>query len=745
MNADSNQTIQIEIKRRQALLQMCGHLPGPLQEELQPVCNHINQELNDYKNTKIPFSEESNLAVDSFYKHVDCILKQASSKGDLSRRSFLQLTGLAAAAGFVELLAPIKSEAGGLHAFGFFKQGGYGATQTYSDDVFSTYVYTGTDATQSISNGIDLAGKGGLVWIKCRTNNPEHMLFDTTRGINNYLETDGTQAQNARVGVLTDALTAFNSNGFTLGANGSWINLNTGGYKFASWTFRKAAKFFDIVTYTGTGANKTVPHNLGSAPGMVIIKRLDAVSNWNTWHRGLTNNTYYVRVDSTSTQSNTGGAAYWNSTTPDATNFYLGTETNVNTSGGTYVAYLFAHDSSSTGLIQCGTFTADGTNSAAVNLGWEPQYILTKSINVTGDWTIQDYIRGLDGGGSPSNGKYSSANLPAAETSGGYSTINATGFTYYGASTNSYIYVAVRRSNKPPTSGTQVFALAANTGASITAGFPLDFEITLSRGANIGILGDRLRGPSTSSCPQSAAAEGGYGSYASNTDSNVSFTPAPALGTTSIITWAFRRAVNFFDVVCYTGVGTSTTIPHGLGVAPELILVKGRSTGTDWSVWHSALPATNVLVLNTNAAKATDATQWNSTAPTASVFSIGTAPQTNSGSYTFVAYLFATKSGVSKVGSYTGNGGTQTINCSFTGGARFIMIKRTDSTGDWFTWDTARGIPAGNDPHLSINTTSAEVTTDDSVDSDSTGFIINQVAATNINVNAATYIFLAIA
>jgi hypothetical protein len=127
------------------------------------------------------------------------------------------------------------------------------------------------------------------------------------------------------------------------------------------------------------------------------------------------------------------------------------------------------------------------------------------------------------------------------------------------------------------------------------------------------------------------------------------------------------------------------------------------------------------------------------------VFSLGTAGEVNTSTATYVAYLFATVAGVSKVGSYTGNGSNQTINCGFTGGARFILIKRTDSTGDWYVWDTARGIVSGNDPHLSLNSITTEVTTDDSVDTDSSGFIVNQLSATNINVNAATYIFLAIA
>jgi hypothetical protein len=126
---------------------------------------------------------------------------------------------------------------------------------------------------------------------------------------------------------------------------------------------------------------------------------------------------------------------------------------------------------------------------------------------------------------------------------------------------------------------------------------------------------------------------------------------------------------------------------------------------------------------------------------------IFTVVDSGSGGDNIVAYLFATCAGVSKVGSYTGNGSNQTIACGFTAGSRFVMVRRTDVGigGDWYVWDSARGIIAGNDPHLSLNTTAAEVTTDDSVDTDNSGFIVNQLAATNVNVTSATYIFLAIA
>jgi len=178
-----------------------------------------------------------------------------------------------------------------------------------------------------------------------------------------------------------------------------------------------------------------------------------------------------------------------------------------------------------------------------------------------------------------------------------------------------------------------------------------------------------------------------------------------------------------------------------------MMIVKGRTNAFSWFVYQKDLTTANqsFLTLNSDSAVSTGSAVWNSTSPTSSVFSIGSANAINQSGQTFVAYLFATCAGVSKCFSYTGNGSSQTINCGFTGGARWILIKRTDSTGDWYFWDSARGIVSGNDPHLSLNTTAAEVTSDDTIDTDSTGFVVNQVSATNVNVSSATYIGIAIA
>jgi hypothetical protein len=198
------------------------------------------------------------------------------------------------------------------------------------------------------------------------------------------------------------------------------------------------------------------------------------------------------------------------------------------------------------------------------------------------------------------------------------------------------------------------------------------------------------------------------------------------------------------DQVCYTGTGANTTWTHNLKTVPELILVKGRSGARSWTIYHAGLGATKYIEFNTSAAF-TSSTIWNDTAPTSSVFSVGTAAGTNVSGETYLSYLFATCSGVSKVGSYTGTAAVQQINCGFAAGARFVLIKRTDTTGGWYVWDSARGIISGDDPYLLLQDLSAEVTNTDYIDTYSAGFEISINAPAAINANGGSFIFLAIA
>jgi hypothetical protein len=373
---------------------------------------------------------------------------------------------------------------------------------------------------------------------------------------------------------------------------------------------------------------------------------------------------------------------------------------------------------------------------------------MVKNASTTSDWYIVDSMRGFTTEGSVDY--YLFANNSLAEDSSSIFSPTATGFKIAGWwSSATVIYMAIRRPNKPPTTGTQVYLPRLVTEAMFnnTVDLGLTTDLIISRGnvtlPNQVIDFDRLRGMSNYLLTTSTAAEGtGAGGTFGAGQTSVTW-GAITSASSSTIDWLFKRAPGFFDEVCYTGTGVATTQAHNLTVVPEMMIVKTRSNVGEWCVYSSNLGNTKSLFLSSAQGADIANAYWNSTTPTSSVFSIGTFNATNS--YTYVAYLFATLAGISKVGSYTGNGGTQNIDCGFAAGARFVLVKRTNAAGDWFVWDTARGIVAANDPHLSLNTTAAEVTTDDSIDPYSAGFTVNQVAATNINVSSATYIYLAIA
>jgi hypothetical protein len=645
--------------------------------------------------------------------------------------------------------------------------GGVAAAPNYIESVFSTWLYTGNGATQTITNGIDLAGKGGLVWSKNRTSGyvRDHALYDTLRGVTHPLGTNFDAAQQTDV----NAVTSFTGTGYTLGTDVTNGNVNQSALNYASWTFRKQPKFFDIVTYTGTGSAHTIAHSLGAVPGCIMVKDLTNLGNWQVYHNGLTSAAYSIQLNLTAAQAS--ATTIWNSTAPTSTVFSVGTSTDVNNSGDQYVAYIFAHNAGGFGLtgtdnvISCGGFTADGSGNATVNLGYEPQWILTKRTSSATNWQMYDTMRGwtVNTEAVGTNQLALRPDLASAESSGYPYSVNSTGFglTGVGAS-NTFIYIAIRRGPmKVPTDGTKVFAPVtyAGTGAtqtiSGTGGIP-DLVIGDVRVEAPGALAsDRLRGNTQRLGTSNTDPEVNSSGITSFNMNGMSLSASSVYNyAVNYIAWFFGRAPSFFDEVCYTGTGLITplasTFNHNLGVVPELMIIKSRSAdgGADnWIVYHSALGATKWMVLNTTAsAVGPSASAFNNTAPTSSVFSVsgsGVFFDTNASGITYVAYLFATCPGVSKVGSYTGTGATQTISCSFTGGARLVLIKRTDSTGNWYIWDTARGMVSGTDPRLGLNTTLAEIN-NNWVYTTAGGFQI-VTADANVNASGGSYVFFAIA
>jgi hypothetical protein len=457
------------------------------------------------------------------------------------------------------------------------------------------------------------------------------------------------------------------------------------------------------------------------------------------------------------------------------------------------VAYLFAHDAGGFGLsgsdnvISCGSYTGTGAAGNPITLGYEPQYLLIKPSSMSGSWWVMDNMR--PGGLQPNSSS-------AESTSVGSPTLTvqptATGFSFVGATLNdssqTFIYIAIRRGPmKVPTSGTSVYEGTAYTGngasnRQIGSSVLTDLLLLDSRDATAQswstyaqIFFDRLRGQGVSLATASTAAEvGGWSAYF-NLDMNAGWDTGTTASQdylnksgSTYVSHAFRRAPGFFDVVCFAGGSTNAarTYTHNLGVQPELIIVKERNVTGNWYVATNQGAKSGESIdttknhtgfqLNGTAAVTFGTTQNWSDVCSSTVFvtngaasyitdSAGNTAQWSVTSTNFVAYLFASCPGVSKVGSYTGTGTTLQIDCGFTGGARLVLIKRTDSTGDWYVYDTARGIVSGNDSYLLLNSTAAEVTNTDYVDTYSAGFELSSTAPAGLNANGGTYIFLAIA
>ena len=631
---------------------------------------------------------------------------------------------------------------------GEYSGGGPTPSGGYVDDVFSTYVYKGNGANRSFVTGQNLLADGGMVWTKGRSGTygaTNHYLFHTERGSDIFLSTNTASGQGAFT--AGTSVSSFNNDGFSIGTS---PYVNDSSTEYVSWVFKNAPKFYghQVVTKSaGSNASVSFP-GLGEL-GMVRVKSISGIGSWYVWHRSLSAGQLLIG-------ESTAAAATLGHVTVSGTTVTL---VNGVIANGAYLVEAFAHDTTPDGIVQCGSFTAGSNGTGTVNLGWEPQYMVVKrsDSSTSGAWLVLDSMRGFTVSDTYGT-KVLVPNMSAAEGSA-YPPIplgpTATGFKMQSGTVGStYTYLSIRRPNKPPTSGTQVYNAIARTGTGAAAtvtgvGFTPDLVRVGNRTVGGGIYDqpviDRLRGENWFMRFDDTTQESTGITITFLLDGISTGSTNATLNGTSYIDHYFRRAPGFMDIVCDTGTGAAHTISHSLGSVPQMMIRKARSTTTQWEVWHSALAATEKLVLNSSAAKATDAAAWNSTLPTATQFTVGTGANVNANAATFVTYLFATLAGISKVGSYNGNGGTQTIPCGFTTGSRFILIKRIDNTGDWFVWDTARGITPTTDPHLSLNTVEIEVTTDDSIDQDASGFVVNQNAATNINALGGNYLFLAIA
>tara|TARA_R110002020_G_scaffold116109_1_gene266305 strand:+ start:19 stop:1044 length:1026 start_codon:yes stop_codon:yes gene_type:complete len=223
------------------------------------------------------------------------------------------------------------------------------------------------------------------------------------------------------------------------------------------------------------------------------------------------------------------------------------------------------------------------------------------------------------------------------------------------------------------------------------------------------------------------------------------------------VSWNWKESATAgFDIVSYTGNGSSRTISHSLSQVPDWILVKNRdfdpsgTSGTNWDVWHSSLTATsgNNLLLNTNAAEASDASKFNS-APTSSVFGVNTNNGVNKADDPFIAYLWCEKQGFSKFGSYVGTNSANpvVVNCGFK--PAWIMIKERSGTGNWVMQDNKRIrddlSDANNGNMIQLYANSAEGDDSDPYIYTTANGFVNINANSDTNASGATYVYMAFA
>lgn len=291
-------------------------------------------------------------------------------------------------------------------------------------DVFKATPYTGTNTNQTIVTGLDMTVNGSLVWAS-----PRYGVYDQFWASAGVDLSPNTNEANFYSGYYGPRVAA---TGFTLAAGAPH---NESGTSHMSWSFKKQIGFFTRVQWTGNGAaNRAIPHDLGREVGFVAIKRTDTTSNWPVWHRGLPVGHDLHISAAASVSSN---AAFFSA--PDANNLYLGSGSEVNASGGSYTAWIWAHNPS---LIHCGSAVVDGSGNATVELGWEPQFVMMKANLASSPYNTVDTARGW-GTGSPKTIRLNEGGTEYSTASG--MTKTSTGFTIAGLAAGTHLFVAIRK------------------------------------------------------------------------------------------------------------------------------------------------------------------------------------------------------------------------------------------------------------------------------------------------------------
>ncbi len=582
--------------------------------------------------------------------------------------------------------------------------------------------FTGNGAAKVIAAGADQESAvpgTRMLWAK-GNNQQGGIISDNVVSYGKFIDTSYLYGQNSVFGPElrpTETYYPFGSPYFN----------NTGSSTYTA-EIGVAPKVLDIVQWTGDGTTREILHNLGTKPGMIIIKRVETNGNFVVWDKDLTpGEDLYLNTNRGESTS----VVFESEPTKDA--FYISNNNDCNVNGGEYVAYVFAADTP--GKVQCGTYTGNGSGYKPVGLGFEPGFVLIKRTDASEDWYAAS-------SGTADGYKYwkpnQATNLEGTTGVGLQFTTSA--FicnSIANGSNGEYIYLAIAKDLTGPnstqlnllsgqdleyfTTGTEITSNLAANGSNISFGSNIltgnnnptqnidpyvdgqtFFDIRPSSGNKwlawiknyTNAYGHRLYDSERNN--KHFLRSNGYDSHEFDNDGIMG--PNGDAGYLvglsndlrgagmSTISWNFLAAPQFFDVQKYVGTGSTQTIQHDLGVEPGCILVKSLDSNHDWRVYHSGLTsAAYQLYLNYEVKENIATPVFDSTDPTSSVFTVGPDSGVNLNGGIYIAYLFAKDTPYVKCGSYNGAGASTQVNVGFQ--PRWMMIKRIDSNGSWVIID----------------------------------------------------------
>ena len=670
----------------------------------------------------------------------------------------------------------------------------------YIDNLFHTSVWDGDGTGTTVYAGVDWfdAGKEALFIFPDRDGwNSGAFVYDTERGDRRGMYLSGLAAQTTNINSGSWDLYDINSSNATYKTGGgyNWY-MNTG--PWLSYNFRTEPGFFDIVQWSGNDANnRALAHNLQCKPGFIIVKCISSNGNWLVWHKSRPND--FARVNS-SDAFGSSYSTYFGSNQPTKDHFYVhGSGNQVNESGRSYIAYLWADGDQSDGqifgstgtesLVKAGEFT-QGAGTTAVTLGWEPQWIFWKHNNTSnnGEWYMADSTTGLSpykfnykvvsnnqGGQSDYSGQQVGEHSTIIPTADGF----LSDLDHFGdqSSGSPVQYLAIRRPDEfvgyKGVSGNAYFNVVqgVNGANREQPGFEINF---VDRVADFAIVKNHSGGGNWFT----AARKYSPGYVYTNRNSDFSYDNEFSFdfdgrnekdgvfdggGWSNYFAYLWSAGSGFTSQMYY-GTGSFQIIKHNLGMVPGMIWYKKISggTGRDWVVWHMGLnngnPEGRHIILNSQGTTQNDNAVFDGAAPNDESHRVKISNLVNESGARYMAFYFgdgtARGSGpggtggpaISKCGYYTGQVANQTITLGFN--PTFWMCKRVNSgSGAVMHWQVTSKVVNN---HYSWGNWGATLWLNDNGNQDQTGQI-QTTTSTSItlygdgkyNQNGGEYIYYA--